>query len=101
MNLRTLTTGTRRLLLNRARAKRSGRVASHSAQTLVPLGLPIEYDDRLAENAPADGARELLDSLEDAVAGTHGDVVLNLFSTAREQSGAVVSRLKQPALRDA
>jgi phosphohistidine phosphatase SixA len=44
-------------------------------QTLEPLGLPIEIDERLAEGASRDEARKLLTSLEDAVACTHGDVV--------------------------
>ena len=44
-------------------------------QTLEPLGLPIEVDERLAEGASRDEACEALASLEDAVACTHGDVV--------------------------
>jgi phosphohistidine phosphatase SixA len=44
-------------------------------QTLEPLGLPIETDDRLAEGATRHEVHELLESLEDAVACTHGDIV--------------------------
>jgi phosphohistidine phosphatase SixA len=44
-------------------------------QTLEPLGLPIEEDERLAVGASRDAALALLGSLEDAVACTHGDIV--------------------------
>jgi 8-oxo-dGTP diphosphatase len=44
-------------------------------QSLQPLGLPIEEDARLAEGACRKDALELLESLDDAVACTHGDVV--------------------------
>jgi 8-oxo-dGTP diphosphatase len=44
-------------------------------QTLEPLGLPIEEDDRLAEGASREETMALLRSLEDAVACTHGDIV--------------------------
>lgn len=44
-------------------------------ETVEPLGLPVEIDGRLAEGASRAEALELLDSLADAVACTHGDVV--------------------------
>jgi 8-oxo-dGTP diphosphatase len=48
-------------------------------QTVEPLaeelGVGIEIDDRLAEGAGRKAALELLSSLEDAVACTHGDIV--------------------------
>ena len=44
-------------------------------QTLEPLGLPIEEDERLAEGSSREDALGLLASLDDAVACTHGDVV--------------------------
>jgi 8-oxo-dGTP diphosphatase len=44
-------------------------------QTLQPLGLPIEEDGRLAEGAAREDVLELLDSLDDAVACTHGDII--------------------------
>lgn len=44
-------------------------------QTLEPLGLVVEHDERLAEGAPPQAARTLLASLDDAVACTHGDIV--------------------------
>ena len=47
-------------------------------QTVAPLahalGVEIEIDDRLAEGAGG-AARALLESLRDAVACTHGDIV--------------------------
>ena len=48
-------------------------------QTLEPLGLPIEEDDRLGEGASREATLELLHSLEDAVACTHGDIVENVL----------------------
>ena len=44
-------------------------------QTLQPLALPIEEDDRLAEDASRDDVLALLESLENAVACTHGNIV--------------------------
>lgn len=44
-------------------------------ETVEPLGLPVELDERLAEGASRDDANALLQSLEDAVACTHGDVI--------------------------
>ena len=44
-------------------------------QTVEPLGLPVEEDVRLAEGATREEVLALLESLEDAVACTHGDVV--------------------------
>lgn len=60
-------------------------------QTLEPLGLPVEEDERLAEGAPRADALALLDSLKDAVACTHGDVVeLVLGRTLKKGRYAVV-----------
>jgi 8-oxo-dGTP diphosphatase len=61
-------------------------------QTVEPLGLPIAYDDRLAEGASTDEARSLLDSLEDAVACTHGDVILNLLGRKLKKGAYLVWR---------
>jgi 8-oxo-dGTP diphosphatase len=61
-------------------------------QTVEPLGLPIEYDDRVAENARADDARALLDSLEDAVVCTHGDVILDLLGRKLKKGAYLVWR---------
>jgi phosphohistidine phosphatase SixA len=44
-------------------------------QTVEPLGLPVELDERLAEGASRADALALLSSLDDAVACTHGDIV--------------------------
>jgi 8-oxo-(d)GTP phosphatase len=59
-------------------------------QTLEPLGLEIEVDDRLAEGVPADGTLELLRSLDNAVACTHGDVIENVIGRPLEKGAAVV-----------
>jgi 8-oxo-dGTP diphosphatase len=61
-------------------------------QTVEPLGLPVEYDDRLAEGAATDAARTLLDSLEDAVACTHGDVILSLLGRKLKKGAYLVWR---------
>ena len=44
-------------------------------QTVAPLGLDIEPDERLAEGAPPQRTLELLASLDDAVACTHAVVL--------------------------
>jgi phosphohistidine phosphatase SixA len=59
-------------------------------QTLEPVGLPIEVDDRLTEGASGDDTRELLLELDDAVACTHGDVIENVLGRPLEKGAAVV-----------
>ncbi|HZR94628.1 MAG TPA: phosphoglycerate mutase family protein [Gaiellaceae bacterium] len=59
-------------------------------ETVAPLALDIVLDDRLAEGADADGARELLLSLSDAVACTHGDVIENVLGRKLKKGAAVV-----------
>jgi phosphohistidine phosphatase SixA len=55
------------------------------------LGIEVELDDRLAEGAGSDGARELLAGCADCVACTHGDVVEELIGRAlKKGAGAVV-----------
>jgi phosphohistidine phosphatase SixA len=61
-------------------------------QTLEPLGLPIEEDERLAEGASPDDALALLDSLEDAVACTHGDIVEAVLGHSLKKGKYVVLR---------
>jgi phosphohistidine phosphatase SixA len=59
-------------------------------QTVEPLGLQIVTDERLAEGAPAEDTRQLLASVDDAVACTHGDVVENVIGRPLKKGAAVV-----------
>jgi 8-oxo-dGTP diphosphatase len=59
-------------------------------ETVAPLGLDIETDDRLAEGAPPEGTLELLADLDRAVACTHGDVIEALLGRSLPKGGAVV-----------
>jgi 8-oxo-dGTP diphosphatase len=59
-------------------------------QTVEPLGLEVVLDDRLAEGASGEETRELLASVDDAVACTHGDVIENVIGRALEKGAAVV-----------
>jgi len=59
-------------------------------QTLEPLGLQVEHDDRLAEGATRAATLELLDSLEDAVACTHGDVIEAVLGRTLKKGAFVV-----------
>jgi 8-oxo-(d)GTP phosphatase len=59
-------------------------------QTVAPLGLEIQTDDRLAEDASPEGTLELLADLEGAVACTHGDVIEALLGRSLRKGGAVV-----------
>jgi 8-oxo-dGTP diphosphatase len=59
-------------------------------QTVAPLGLDIETDERLAEGATPEGTLELLAALDGAVACTHGDVIESLLGRSLRKGGAVV-----------
>jgi 8-oxo-dGTP diphosphatase len=59
-------------------------------QTVAPLGLEIVPDDRLAEGAPAEATRSLLEDLNDAVACTHGDVIEGVLGRSVKKGAAVV-----------
>jgi len=59
-------------------------------QTVEPLGLGVEQDDRLAEGATHAETLELLDSLEDAVACTHGDVIEAVLGRTLKKGAFVV-----------
>jgi phosphohistidine phosphatase SixA len=59
-------------------------------QTVEPLGLEIELDDRLAEGAPRAATLALLAELEAAVACTHGDVIENVLGRPLKKGAAVV-----------
>jgi len=56
----------------------------------VLLGLDIEPDERLAEGTPPQRTLELLASLDDAVACTHGDVIEAVLGRDLPKGGAVV-----------
>jgi 8-oxo-dGTP diphosphatase len=59
-------------------------------QTVAPLGLDIEPDERLAEGAPPKPTLELLNALDGAVACTHGDVIEAVLGRHLPKAGAVV-----------
>jgi phosphohistidine phosphatase SixA len=59
-------------------------------ETVEPLGLEVVTDERLAEGAPAAETRQLLASVDDAVACTHGDVVENVIGRPLKKGAAVV-----------
>jgi 8-oxo-dGTP diphosphatase len=60
-------------------------------QTVAPLGLDIEPDERLAEGAPVEATLSLLEELEDAVVCTHGDVIENVLGRSlKKGAGAVL-----------
>jgi 8-oxo-(d)GTP phosphatase len=59
-------------------------------QTVAPLGLEIVPDERLAEGASVEETRALLQSLDDAVACTHGDVIEGVLGRSVKKGAAVV-----------
>jgi len=59
-------------------------------QTIAPLGLAVEHDERLAEGADPDDTRALLREADGAVASTHGDVIENVVGFAIKKGAAVV-----------
>jgi phosphohistidine phosphatase SixA len=59
-------------------------------QTLEPLGFEVEHDERLAEGTTRADVLELLDSLEDAVACTHGDVIEAVLGRSLKKGAFVV-----------
>lgn len=59
-------------------------------QTVEPLGLEIELDDRLAEGASREATLALLAEADGAVACTHGDVIENVLGRPLKKGEAVV-----------
>jgi phosphohistidine phosphatase SixA len=59
-------------------------------QTVEPLGLDIELDERLAEGAARKQTLALLAGLNGAVACTHGDVIENVLGRSLKKGEAVV-----------
>jgi 8-oxo-dGTP diphosphatase len=59
-------------------------------QTAAPLGLTVELDDRLAEGAAPEATLELLQTLDRAVACTHGDVIENVLGRPLAKGAAVL-----------
>jgi 8-oxo-dGTP diphosphatase len=59
-------------------------------QTLEPLGLPIETDERIAEGSTREQTLDLLRSLEDAVACTHGDIVEHVLGRTLKKGAYVI-----------
>ena len=59
-------------------------------QTVEPLGLEVEVDERLAEGAPLAETLSLLEEADGAVACTHGDVIVNVLGRDLKKGAAVV-----------
>jgi phosphohistidine phosphatase SixA len=59
-------------------------------QTVAPLGLDIELDERLAEGVSHAATIALLTELENAVAFTHGDVVEDVIGRSLDKGAAAV-----------
>jgi phosphohistidine phosphatase SixA len=59
-------------------------------QTVAPLGLDVEPDDRLAEGADLHETLELLRDADGAVACTHGDVIENVVGFSIKKGAGVV-----------
>jgi 8-oxo-(d)GTP phosphatase len=59
-------------------------------QTVAPLGLDIEPDERLAEGAPLQATLDLLAELDNAVVCTHGDVIENVLGHGLRKGAAAV-----------
>jgi len=59
-------------------------------QTVEPLGLEIELDDRLAEGAAREETLALLAEADGAVACTHGDVIENVLGRGLAKGEAAV-----------
>src|SRR5262249_34470606 len=59
-------------------------------QTVAPLGLDIELDERLAEGAARTEFLALLADADGAVACTHGDVIENVIGRSIKKGAAVV-----------
>ncbi len=59
-------------------------------ETVEPLGLDIELDERLAEGAPRYETLALLADADGAVACTHGDVIENVLGRSLRKGAAVV-----------
>jgi phosphohistidine phosphatase SixA len=58
-------------------------------ETVEPLGLDIELDERLAEGAPREDTLALLAEADGAVACTHGDVIENVLGRSLKKGEAV------------
>jgi len=59
-------------------------------ETVEPLGLDIELDDRLAEGASREETLALLAEADGAVACTHGDVIENVLGRSLKKGEAVL-----------
>ncbi len=60
-------------------------------ETVEPIGLPVETDERLAEGAPAALALSLLAELDGGLACTHGDVIEAVLGYGLRKGALVVA----------
>ena len=80
----------RKILLARGVTRALSSPYVRCTQTLAPLGLDIERDERLAEGARPDDTRALLLGADGAVACTHGDIIENTVGFSVEKGAGVV-----------
>ena len=79
-----------RILLARGVTRALSSPYVRCTQTVAPLGLDIEADDRLAEGADPDDTRSLLREADGAVACTHGDIIETMIGFTLKKGAAVV-----------
>jgi len=87
---RAQATALRDILLARGVTRALSSPYVRCTQTVAPLGLDIEPDERLAEGAPLHATLDLLAELEDAVVCTHGDVIENILGHGLRKGAAAV-----------
>jgi phosphohistidine phosphatase SixA len=84
----------REVLLQRGVTRAVSSPYVRCVETVEPLGLVVEHDERLAEGVELEQTLELLDELESgdgtAVACTHGDVIENVLGRPLKKGAAVV-----------
>lgn len=80
----------REILLARGVARVLSSPYVRCTQTVAPLGLEIEPDERLAEGTTREQTLSLLAEADGAVACTHGDVIENVIGRSLEKGAAVV-----------
>jgi 8-oxo-(d)GTP phosphatase len=87
---RAQATALRDILLARGVTRALSSPYVRCTQTVAPLGLDIEPDERLAEGAPLQATLDLLAELDNAVACTHGDVIENVLGHGLRKGAAAV-----------
>jgi phosphohistidine phosphatase SixA len=86
----------REILLARGVTRALSSPYVRCVQTLEPLGLGVEPDDRLAEGADVHATLDLLRHTDGAVACTHGDVIEHVLGglALKKAAGVVLDGLE-------